>query len=511
MRGFLLVRSASLGLRGRQRFAGRDESPVAHADVDTRVRREAGAPQPVSAQADVRHIPVAGVVAAAQCRICVVSTVMRLSAVVGLCLAVAIVHSGVVGCGEQPWRVRCMPGLHCEAGLSAASCGGPLAASLVGKAFHLTLLDQAIEHDHGGLLFEIGQLVDLLHEFVRLVIANGGFAEGVGETDQLVKTDLKDIGEFDQLAAARRIGAAPRVLGSSPLRHRKLWHSPFMQGIPATFDFPTDSAEFRHPAHRAGVELYRAHIVRHAFEPHTHAAFGLGAIEQGVERFRLRGAEHLAPADSLVLMNPDELHTGRAETEGGWRYRMIYLDADVAAAISGEADWWFADAVRVDVPRARQVTALLDRLWRTPSPLAFDGLLAELLQTLSPHVQRPRRLPAEGAFRFERVVDYMHAHLADRITLEQLAAVAHLSPFHFLRRFRAQYYATPQQLLMALRLQRAKRLLAAGFAPAQVAAECGLADQAHLTRAFAWRYGVTPARYQRQLLGRVWPSAGTGG
>ena len=35
-----------------------------------------------------------------------------------------------------------------------------------------------------------------------------------------------------------------------------------------------------------------------------------------------RGADHLAPSGSVVLMNPDELHTGRAETEGGWRYRM---------------------------------------------------------------------------------------------------------------------------------------------------------------------------------------------
>ncbi|WP_257388273.1 helix-turn-helix domain-containing protein, partial [Tahibacter caeni] len=61
--------------------------------------------------------------------------------------------------------------------------------------------------------------------------------------------------------------------------------------------------------------------------------------------------------------------------------------------------------------------------------------------------------------------------------------------------------ATPQQMLMALRLLQAKRLLGAGTAPADVAAACGLADQAHLTRAFAQRYGVTPARYQRQLRG----------
>ena len=77
--------------------------------------------------------------------------------------------------------------------------------------------------------------------------------------------------------------------------------------------------------------------------------------------------------------------------------------------------------------------------------------------------------------------------------------MAGLSPFHFLRRFKAQYHVTPQQMLMALRLFEAKRLLATGDPAAQVAAATGLTDQAHLTRAFARRYGVTPARYQRQV------------
>lgn len=274
-----------------------------------------------------------------------------------------------------------------------------------------------------------------------------------------------------------------------------------MQGVPAQFDFPSDAAEFRHLAHRGGIELYRAHIVRHAFEPHMHAAFGLGAIESGVERFRYAGAEHLAPPDSLVLMNPCEVHTGRAETEGGWRYRMIYLEAEALEEISGERGWWFDTAVQHDPQRARRAGQLLERLWRAQSPLAMDSLLLELLREIQPHARRPRRLPEEGRLRFAAVIDYLHAHMAERITLEQLAAVAGLSPFHFLRRFRDQYGATPQQWLMALRLEQAKHRLARGQAPARVAAETGLTDQAHLTRAFSHRYGTTPARYQRQLRG----------
>lgn len=277
--------------------------------------------------------------------------------------------------------------------------------------------------------------------------------------------------------------------------------APPLTGVPAAFDHPGDRAQFRRAAHQPGVELYRAHIVRHAFEPHTHEAFGLGAIESGVERFRYRGADHLAPPGSLVTMNPDELHTGRAETKGGWRYRMAYIDPDVAARVTGETGWWFAAAVGRDAAGAQRVTALLDTLWHASEPLAFDSALFALLGEFRRHAGVPRSAAAEGAPRFAPVIDYLHANLSRRLTLDELAAVAGLSPFHFLRSFQAHHHATPQQMLMALRLYEAKRLLAAGVAPAQVALAAGLTDQAHLTRAFSRRYGVTPSRYQKQVRG----------
>ncbi|WP_114239901.1 AraC family transcriptional regulator [Dyella sp. C9] len=272
-----------------------------------------------------------------------------------------------------------------------------------------------------------------------------------------------------------------------------------MQGVPSQFASRRDAAEFRLAAHRCGVELYRAHIVRHAFEPHTHDGFGLGAIEAGVERFRYRGAEHLAPADSVVMMNPDELHTGQAETDGGWFYRMVYIEPEAVAEVTGEPGWWFSDVVREDLPSARRVTALLDALWQADEPLAFDSLLHELLAQFRLHARVPCKAQDGAPVRFAPVLDYLHAQLSRRLTLDELAGVAGLSPFHFLRQFRTHHHATPQQMLMAFRLAEAKRQLARGEAPALVAAAVGLTDQAHLTRAFARRYGVTPARYQREL------------
>lgn len=263
---------------------------------------------------------------------------------------------------------------------------------------------------------------------------------------------------------------------------------------------PTDRAEFRLPAHRPGVELFQARIVRHAFEPHTHQAFGFGVIEEGVERFRYRGADHLAALGSIVLMNPDVLHTGQAECPEGWGYRMLYLDPAALEEIAGERGWWFADAVVDGHPRrARTLSALLQALWRSDDALEMDGLLMQFVGALRPHARGTDHGRKAAAGRFDRVLECMHASLAEPLRLDDLAAVAGLSRFHFLRQFQAQHHVTPHKMLMALRLHAAKRWLAQGVAPAEVAAMAGLADQAHLSRAFMQRYGVSPARYQRQV------------
>lgn len=278
---------------------------------------------------------------------------------------------------------------------------------------------------------------------------------------------------------------------------------PPMEGVPEQFDHPADRATYRRLAGLDGVELYRAHIVRHAFEPHAHDGYGLGAIDSGVERFRYRGSDHLAAPGSLVLMNPDTLHTGRAETDGGWRYRMVYIAPALVEAISGERGWSFAQPVGHDPATAQRLAALLDALWRqADDPLAAPGLLLDALQLLRPW-SRPVGPPAADSRRVDaadaRALALMHDRLAEPLQLDELAAAAGFSPFHFQRRFKAQQGVTPHQMLMALRVARAKRLLADGLRPADVAAEVGLADQSHLTRRFARMYGVTPARYQRQL------------
>lgn len=273
-----------------------------------------------------------------------------------------------------------------------------------------------------------------------------------------------------------------------------------MQGVPEQFPYKKDRAQFRRMPAVDGVELYHAHIDRYAFEPHAHDAYGIGIIDHGAERFRYRHAEHVASTGSLVLMHPDEVHTGQTATEGGWQYRMIYLDQTLLQHLSGDKAWWFTDVVKHQPETAACVAQLMQQLWQTHEELAAQSILFNMIEMLRPHARTACPETLGAPHRLDQVNQFLHAYYAADIGLDTLAQLVALSPYHFLRKYKAQYGVTPHQMLLAIRLNHAKRFLAQGIPAAQIAGMVGLVDQSHLSRTFVQRYGTTPGLYQQQIL-----------
>ena len=88
-------------------------------------------------------------------------------------------------------------------------------------------------------------------------------------------------------------------------------------------------------------------------------------------------------------------------------------------------------------------------------------------------------------------------HAADNVSLTELSGLVSLSPYRLVHVFRDTVGLPPHAYLTQVRVERAKRLLAAGQSVARVASEAGFVDQSHLTRHFKALTGVTPGRYAR--------------
>ena len=103
---------------------------------------------------------------------------------------------------------------------------------------------------------------------------------------------------------------------------------------------------------------------------------------------------------------------------------------------------------------------------------------------------------------------YITEHLAQPITLRDLAALAHLAPYHFLRAFRQATGVTPHQDIMARRMARAQALLEdPSIRIPEVASRVGFQTASHFAMCFRRRAGVTPTAYRtaygRRPLGRA--------
>lgn len=96
--------------------------------------------------------------------------------------------------------------------------------------------------------------------------------------------------------------------------------------------------------------------------------------------------------------------------------------------------------------------------------------------------------------------DYMHAHLAEDITLEQVASQAGLSTYHFCRAFKESVGTTPYQWLIAKRIEAAQRLLAdESVSIGDVAFDAGFNSPSHFATAFRKAVGVSPSAFRQRL------------
>jgi AraC-like DNA-binding protein len=233
---------------------------------------------------------------------------------------------------------------------------------------------------------------------------------------------------------------------------------------------------------------------------HAHAEYQWCLSIDAPGEYEYRGARHAVPAGSLSILHPGEAHSARDPDDRAApaRYLVMYVPPQLIAESAG-SEPFFPTPVIEDVHLGSLFARAHLAARRPEARLEFDTLFARLVHAASAH-HGERPAVALRAGREPRAValalDYIEQHYADGVSLHQLAELGGISPAHLNRTFRRAVGVPPHRYQLALRVDRARRLLATGMTVVEAALTTGFADQSHLTRHFGRLVGLTPGRYR---------------
>jgi AraC-like DNA-binding protein len=243
------------------------------------------------------------------------------------------------------------------------------------------------------------------------------------------------------------------------------------------------------------VEVLHAHFPSHAYPSHTHDAWTVLIVDEGVVRYDLDRHEHGLAQTQVSLLPPHVPHDGRSVRPEGFRKRVLYLAPErLGEGLIGAA----VDQPEYVDPLLRHRIHQLHRVLRDGrEDLEAQSRLLLIEERLKQHLTRhvvdpPEVADAGVAARLRELLD---SRVADGITLDDASKLVHAHPAHLVRAFSREYGMPPHRYLTGRRVDLARRYLLDGYPAAEVATLAGFYDQSHLNRHFRKMLGVTPASF----------------
>lgn len=195
--------------------------------------------------------------------------------------------------------------------------------------------------------------------------------------------------------------------------------------------------------------------------------------------------------DELGLREPDE--TFFTEHDEGDGFIAVRFNAETA---SDDMRKWGGMLGKTDPIAANLIRAAATA--KRDDQLLIDYILLAIERRVSSWFFNTKENAATG--RIKRAIELISDDLSRKLSLDELAAAACLSPYHFCREFRKETGSTPHQFVAARRVQKARQLLEdTSLQLSAIAAMCGFSSQSHMTSAFVRVTGVTPGKYRKSV------------
>ena len=245
-----------------------------------------------------------------------------------------------------------------------------------------------------------------------------------------------------------------------------------------------------------------------AFWPHWHERMELILVETGGIDLYLDEKHMVLSAGQLGIAPPGVLHGGFCQ-DGETVFHTIMFEVERFCNGTGASEKWLAPLSQrqLQFPGVTGEPGVMDAAWklvetvRNPEtlPLAAVGqlyiLLGELCRISTPGSQ----IPSASEESLRSVLDYIHAHYTEPLTVREISRAFSYNETYFCRRFKKATGLTVMEYIRILRLELAEKLLKTEKGEIRdIAWQCGFPDESYFSRAFKMHSGMTPREFRKQ-------------
>ncbi|MCE9670958.1 helix-turn-helix transcriptional regulator [Myxococcus stipitatus] len=270
----------------------------------------------------------------------------------------------------------------------------------------------------------------------------------------------------------------------------------------------------KHELARAGlvrVFEYRCHAEKDApIEPEQFSFPAISLVRSGVFGFRNERSPQLLSTGFALLSNPGQQYEISHEHAGGdrcivFRFDEAAINELVGRPPHGAPRRYFAKSVLPPIPRVEALRHLAEqRLAEKSSTLGLEELGLALATTVAsqmgsaPKDEAPKHNRGTRDSVYAAIAAIESSSSTEELGLGDLARIAGLSPYHFLRVFKRETGVTPHRFLLQTRVRRALELLRDTSRPVtDIAFDVGFGDLSNFINTFRREVGASPARFRK--------------
>jgi len=246
-----------------------------------------------------------------------------------------------------------------------------------------------------------------------------------------------------------------------------------------------------------------------SYSKHAHEEYSLGVTLQGRQDFFCQNAFHKSSSGNVIIFNPEDVHDGHSGGEQQLKYKMLYVHPEEFLPLFRALGYQQNSVLRLNKPMVdnpilrHQILRLSSIIQHSNySKVEFESGLLQIAQSMvamSGHLDIGTQNSKRADKLLIRARDYILASLEHNISIDDIANVANMSKYHFIRQFRLQFGITPHQYVLSCRVNLARRIIESGESLIQAAFGAGFSDDSHLNRHFKRIYGLTPKNFQKQI------------